>query len=205
MEASYLPLGDRGIWAWAALAFHEVALGLFLGFVVQFLIWAVQFAGQMVGFQMGFGIVSVIDPESGQQLSLIARYKALVALILFIVLDGHHLLLEALVYSFEILPAGSVLLSRLLFDEILRLSARIFVLGLMIGAPMMAALLLSEMGMGIVARTVPQMNIFIVGFPLKISVGLAMLALVLPYLVVFFDSRLQELARGLSDLLGRLM
>ena len=75
VSESYVPAGEHGIWHWLGMVFHESFLGLFLGFIIRLLMMGVQFAGQLIGFQMGFGIVSVLDPQSGQQQSLIANFK----------------------------------------------------------------------------------------------------------------------------------
>jgi flagellar biosynthesis protein FliR len=195
-----LPAGD-----WPLLAGRmavEMLFGLLLGFVAQLPIWAAQFAGQLIGFQMGFGIVSVLDPDAGGQQSLIAGLQQQVALLLFLVLDGHHMVLGALARSLELLPPGAVQLSPQLLDSGISLSAELLRVGLQLGAPVLAALFLSEVGLGVIARTVPQMNIFIVGFPLKIGVGLVMLALALPGFALLFSNRLDALAQTLLSLTG---
>lgn len=191
---------DWGPLAWRAMT--ETLFGLLLGFVAQLPIWAAQLAGQLVGFQMGFGIVSVIDPNSGDQQSVIAGLQQQAALILFLVLGGHHIVLESMARGLTLLPPGSVHLTPQLMDRGIRLSGELLVVGVRMGAPILAALFLTEVGLGVIARTVPQMNIFIVGFPLKIGVGIVMLGLALPSFALLFGEQLDGLAVTLLSLAG---
>ncbi len=151
---------------------------------------------------MGFGIVSVIDPESGQQLSLIARILQFSALMFFLVLNGHHLLIEALLDSYSWMASNNNLLQGDLMEAGIHLSGRLLYDGLRMSAPVLGALLLTEVGLGLVARMVPQMNIFIVGFPLKIGMGTLMLALAIPSMAILFGDLLEQGMQELAHLLS---
>lgn len=157
----------------------EMMVGALIALFVRMFFAGVQIAGQMIGFQMGLAIVNVIDPQTGTQASIVAQFGYLVALLIFLTINGHHALLMGLVKSFDILPVGGFGLTKVMVAHIIEMSARMFVLGVKIGAPAMAALLLTQAAMGVVAKTVPQMNILAVGFPVTIGVGLFMLGLVL--------------------------
>ncbi|MFA7329729.1 MAG: flagellar biosynthetic protein FliR [Candidatus Delongbacteria bacterium] len=194
------PLEPKGIWVLSGLIVQEVVLGLLLGFAAQMPILAMQAAGDMIGLQMGFGVAAVFDPDSGAQENLVASLLRNGALLLFLLFGGHHLVLQALADSFRTLPPGSLSLSPDLLDEGIRLTGHLLELGLRLGAPALAALLLVEVGLGLVARTVPQMNIFIVGFPLKIGLGFFMLAVTLPSMLLLFRQEIGQL----GALLGRL-
>jgi len=194
------PLEPRGFWNLAALVIHESLLGLMIGFAAQVPIWAMQAAGELIGLQMGFGIAAVIDPESGGQENVMASLLRNMALLLFLLAGGHQVVLEALGESLRTLPPGSMRLSPDLLDEGIRLSGHLLDLGLRLGAPAMAALLLTEVGLGLVARTVPQMNIFIVGFPLKIGLGFAMVAITLPGMLALFNQEIGSLSETLARL-----
>lgn len=186
------------------LAVQEVLLGLFLGFMAQFVFFAVQFAGQLVGMQMGFGIVGVLDPDSGAQISIIAQLQYTVAIVLFLLLNGHHLVLQSLWQSVELLPIGGAHLDGLLLEEGIRQSGRVLTLGVQLAAPVLAALLLAEVAMGVIARTVPQMNIFIVGFPVKIALGVFMLVMTLPMLGPWLDQQTRATATLLDAIVQHL-
>ncbi|NOZ57022.1 MAG: flagellar type III secretion system protein FliR [Calditrichaeota bacterium] len=180
----------------------EAAVGLLMGFVALLMFMAFQFGGQIVGFQMGFAIVNVIDPQSQQQISLIGSLEYTIAALLFLVLNGHHLLLMALARSFALVPPLSVSPDVEMYGGLVRMTSEVFVIGVRIAAPAMAALLLTNVALSIIARTVPQMNIFIVGFPIGIAVGLAALAFSTPMLVRIFGQLLSRLQLDLAALLA---
>lgn len=184
------------------LVVKEAAVGLVMGFVALLLFMSFQFGGQIVGFQMGFAIVNVVDPQSQQQVSLIGSLEYTIAALLFLVLNGHHLLLMALARSFTIVPPLSVSPDVEVYGGLVRMTSQVFVIGVRIAAPAMAALLLTNVALSIIARTVPQMNIFIVGFPIGIAVGLASLAFSAPLLVRIFGQLLSQLQTDLAAVLA---
>jgi flagellar biosynthetic protein FliR len=155
-------LNGMGLLTFIGLALPEILAGLVLGITTHFLFYGVEMAGQLIGIQMGFGIVAVLDPMTETQVSIISQLQYLFAILIFLSFNGHHFLLEGLAKSYSAAPLGGVSLSSGLVETV--------------------ALLLTEVALGILARTVPQMNIFIVGFPLKIGVGLLGLALSWPLL-----------------------
>lgn len=178
---------DSGLITLIALALPEIVAGLLVGMVTHFIFYGVELSGQYVGVQMGFGIVNVIDPQSEQQISIIAQVQYLFAMLIFLTFNGHHFLLSGLEQTFQAVPIGGAQLPSGLAVLFVKLMGDLFVAGVKIAAPIMAALFLMEVALGIVARTVPQMNVFIVGFPLKIGVGLLALALSWPMFVYILE------------------
>ncbi len=162
------------------LAVKEMMVGLMIGFVFYSLFIGVQMAGAFTGFQMGFMIVNVIDPASEQQISILAQFKFIMASLIFFLLDGHHMILQALVASYKLVPVGEAVFRYQIHTELARLIIGIFVIAIKLAAPVMATLVLTDVGLGVISRTVPQMNIFIVGFPLKIGLGLFFMGAALP-------------------------
>lgn len=158
----------------------EVLIGVVIGFTAQLIFAGIQLAGQLIGFQMGFAIVSVIDPANSMQVSVIAQFQYIVAVLLFLLMDGHHVFLYAIADSFRVLPPMGFHLSGPLLDALLKLIGNMFVVGIKVSAPIVAILFFVTIGMGLVARTVPQINVFIVGFPLQIAIGLIGVGLTLP-------------------------
>jgi len=171
-----------GLLGFMGLAMPEILAGLILGMTTNFIFYGVEMAGQLVGIQMGFGIVAVLDPMTETQVSIISQLQYIFAILIFLSLNGHHFLLEGLARSYQTAPLGGVTLPSGLLGIVVKLSGDIFVAAFKIAAPAMSALFLTEVALGIIARTVPQMNIFIVSFPLKIGVGLLALALSWPLL-----------------------
>lgn len=150
----------------------EFLVGAIIGFTTALLFTGIQASGQFVGVQMGFGIVNVLDPTTNQQVSIIGEFQYLLALLIFLAIDGHHFLLKALRRSFDLVPLSTGRISGICAERVIEMSADVFEIVIKIGAPVMVALFLVQIVTAILARTVPQMNIFIVGFPLKIGVGL---------------------------------
>jgi len=179
----------------------EIAAGLAIGFTAQLLFIGVQFAGDLIGLQMGFGIVNVMDPNSEAQVPLIGQYQIVLATLIFLALDGHHMVLSAISSSLHAVPLGQVNFTGTTADLIIRGGVNTLAHGIKLGAPCIVTLFLLDVAMGVVARTVPQMNIFIVGFPLKIGGGLLMLSASLPLFAYVFAKLLGNLDTQINSLI----
>ncbi|MCK5526502.1 MAG: flagellar type III secretion system protein FliR [Candidatus Latescibacteria bacterium] len=190
--------------SYLVLLTRETIVGLLMGYVLLLFFIGVQFSGQLVGMQMGFGIVNVLDPMSSTQISIIGEFQYLIAMLLFLAVRGHHLLIQALVQTFEWIPVGGVRLPPSLAEGLIRISAQVFVTAIKLGAPMIVTLFLTSVALGIVARTVPQMNVFIVGFPVKIAIGLLMLGISFPFFYYVFARLLTDVWIDLEGIIGAL-
>ena len=185
----------------ALLAAGEMMIGAIMGLVVRMLIASVQILGQFAGFQMGFAVANVIDPSGGEQVSVLAQFCYLMAFLTLLIVDGHMLLIGALKDSFTLVPPGSFTISSLLFETMMTHAKEMFALALKMGAPLIGVLLFTQVAMGIVAKTVPQMNILIVGFPVTISVGMIFLALIMGTMIPILTGRFQGLGEMMRQLL----
>jgi flagellar biosynthetic protein FliR len=145
--------------------------------------------------------MEVIDPNSSQGVSIIGQFQFILALLIFLAIDGHHLLINAVVQSFAIVPLGHVAISGATAEIMTRICVDIFAIAVKLSAPVIVTLFLTDVALGIIARTVPQMNVFIVAFPLKIGAGLLILAASLP----FFNYVLGKLILGMDRDLLRLI
>ncbi len=164
----------------------EIIVGYIIGFAVYVLLAAIQLAGQVMDMQMGFAIVNVVDPQSGAQIPLMGNLTQILALLMYLAVDGHHYLLQAIVHSYKVIPVLGLNLSGEFYQIIVDISVYMFVIAVKIAAPILVVTMTTDIAMGFVARTVPQMNVFIVGLPLKIIVGLLALCMFLPvYLWIF--------------------
>ena len=179
----------------------EVLIGVILGLSARLLLTSLQIMGQMAGFQMGFAVANVIDPMSGMQISVLGQFVYLVGILVFLAVGGHHMFIRALADSFTLVPPGDFGLSTGLFKQMMALASKMFYLAVRIGAPIIGALLFTSVIMGVLAKTVPQMNILIVGFPLKITVGLVMLAATMTVLVPVMVKVFKNLGAVLTGLL----
>lgn len=180
----------------------EIFIGLLIGFAARMIFAGIQMAGDMIGFQMGLSIANIIDPMTSEQVSIITELQYLIAMLVFLAVDAHHIFFAAIIQSYSVVEPLSFHLSGPLMQLILNISKEMFVIGLKIAAPIMAVMLFTNVGLGIVARTVPQINIFIVGMPLQIAIGLVFLGITAPLFIkmtqglfVHFDAKLVALLR----------
>lgn len=189
----------------AAVVALELLLGMLLGLVTRLIFAAVEFGGQVVGLQMGLGIVSILDPQFETQVSIVSQFQALLATLLFLSLGGDHLLLDAFVGNLQRVPPGHLLVGGPVIGALIALTGEVFRLGLQLAAPVVVALLATQVVLGVFARSVPQMNMLILGFPLQILVGFGVLGLALAHweraLARGFSDTF-EVLRGLASLLG---
>lgn len=151
---------------------QEVMIGAMIGLVVRLLFAGIQLAGEMIGFQMGLTIANVIDPVSSNQISIISQMLYLFAILIFWAMDGHHTVFHALAESFALIPPFGMRLSEPLGRFTLDQAVAMFRMALLFGAPMIVSLVLATLVIGLIARTVPQMNVFMVALPAKIWIGL---------------------------------
>lgn len=179
----------------------ETAVGVLIGFFTVLVFVAVQFAGHLMDIQIGFGIVNIIEPQSGTQVSLIAQFIYLFAILIFLLFNGHHILIKALMSSYNVVPLAGFGFSGKLMESLTLAATEMFVVGIKIAMPALGVLFLAEVAMAFVARTVPQINVFIVGFPVRIALGLVFVGLSLPFFVYVFKGMLISLERDLSVLL----
>ncbi len=189
------------LWGFAPLIVGELMIGTILGFTVRLLLTAVQIMGQLAGFQMGFAVANVLDPMGGGQVSVLAQLCYLMAMLVMFAVGGHLVFFEAMADSLRLVPPGHFTLTRALYDQVLDLSGQMFMLALRMGLPVIGALLFTQVGMGILAKTVPQMNILMVGFPITITVGLVFMTITLLVMLPV----LSHIFGGLGTLLTNLL
>jgi flagellar biosynthetic protein FliR len=175
----------------------ELGIGVLIGFVAQMMFAGIGLGGELVGFQMGLGVANVFDPLTNTQVSLVGQLKTVIALMLFVGMDGHHMFIEALVKSYDLVAPGAGVLRQGGVDAYMSLAAKMFGVGIQIGAPLIVALLAANFAIGLVARAVPQVNVFVVGYPFTIGLGLLLMTLALPFLV----ESIMVLHHGLEEMI----
>lgn len=180
----------------------EFLLGLILGWVCSLIFSAVQTAGLLLDMQIGLGIVNVLDPQFGQQIPLVGNFKYILALLTFLATNGHHIFLAALFNSFKLVPVAGVTFQVSLSELISDMVFAVFITALKISLPVLVAILLTDVALGILAKTMPQMNIFVVGIPVKILVGLFILALALPFYIAFLEVGFNAMYKDIYRILG---
>ncbi len=169
LKGSGVPTSPSGL---VQLTLGELMVGLMLGILLQIFFEGVRMLGEVVGLQTGFSITNILDPQSGVQISVLSDMAYLMCMVLFLILNGHHILLNSIRESFEIIRVGSVGLSEEAFKDVMGKLGDMFIIAIKLAAPAMACLLLVNMALGIITKLIPQMNVMIVAFPVQIVVGL---------------------------------
>jgi len=166
------------------LIINELLVGLIIGFISYIFFTALYLTGQIVSMQIGFGMVNVMDPQSNVQIPVMGNFYYIIALLIFLLINGHHMLIEALVSSYELLPIGYSIFQLEILDQMIRIFGQVFIIGFKISSPILATIILADVLLGVLARTMPQMNVFIVGMPLKIMVGIVAVIVMMPLFII---------------------
>lgn len=172
-----LSVSDYGI-----MVAKELTLGFLIGYMVIIFTEILRLAGNLVGMQIGFSFVQVADPASSQGLGIVSEFFQLTGTLMFLIIGGHLMILQAFFQSFDMVPVAGFNFNKSMVEEVVLFSRMIFICGTQIAMPIIAIILVGDVGLGIIARTVPKMNIFQIGFSLKIIGGLSILIILMPYL-----------------------
>jgi len=183
------PMPDVGLGSWHGLfiLIQQLLIGMAIGFIMRIVFAAVEAAGEIVGLQMGLGFASFFDPQSAGQTIVISQFFNLLASLLFLAVNAHLLLLGILVESFKSLPISPQPLSTAGFYSVANYGSVVFSVGLQLALPLIAILLMTNLALGILTRSAPQLNIFAIGFPITLGVGLIALDITLPYFTPQFE------------------
>lgn len=172
---------------------QQVGIGLAIGFTVRLVFAAFELAGQVVGFQMGLGFAAFFDPSTSAQSSAMGRFYANMAALLFVVLNGHLMVLMAVIHSFTAFPVDQNFIQALGTMKLYSLGADLFASAFWIALPVIAMLMFANLALGIVSRVAPQMNIYAIGFPVTLAVGLIGVAATLPMLEQPFSALMERM------------
>ncbi|MDF9841369.1 MULTISPECIES: flagellar biosynthetic protein FliR [unclassified Paenibacillus] len=187
------------------LIIREVLIGLLLGFIGYLMFMTIQTAGSFIDIQIGFAIANVIDPLTGTSAPIFGNFKYMIALTMFVIMNGHHHLLNAIVYSYDWVPIDNILFFKMLdgslSDFLVRSFAQSFMLAFQMSAPLVTALFLTDVGLAFLARTAPQYNVFVIGVPLKIIIGLALFLILMPGLAYLFQNLYDIMFESMQNLL----
>jgi len=178
----------------------EASIGLFMGLAVFLVFSAVQLGGQIVDMRMGFRIANVVDPFSGVDSPVIGQLKNIFVTLIFLALNGHLLLIKHLYQSFEIIPPGRVNFSSELWQYFFGRSADMFLLAVKIALPIAGAIFFIDIILAFLARSVPQMNLFIIGLPIKIMAGLILIFVLMPVLNHYYAEILMDVINEIPAL-----
>ena len=183
----------------------EFLVGLVIGLAVRFIFAGIELAGELIGTQMGLSMIQLFDPMSAHQVPLISQFQTVLASLIFLALNVHATVVRVIAESFELIPPFGAHLSSALLEEVLRLSQGLFVIAMKLAAPILAVVFLVNVGLAIMGRSVPQLNVFVTSFPVTIAAGLFVMGAALPYGARLLESEydgLYETVYGLMRQLG---
>lgn len=187
--------------AFSLLGASELLIGLLIGFVMTLVFAAIQVGGQLMDMQTGFGMMNVFNPAMETQFPIFGFFFFILAVLFLLITDGHHVMLRALVSTFDRVPLGGFAARPRLLLEVSRLGRVMFIDGLMLAAPVAAAMLLAYVTMGLLGRVVPQIHLFVVGFPVTIATGLFVVGMVIHVYLRLLDGMFSEMFRNVAFLI----
>ncbi len=178
----------------ALLLAQETILGLLVGFLAQLVFMAAEFAGSLIGYQMGFAAANIFDPTTQRQVALISQFQGVFTILLFLALDVHHLFFAAIVASFEMLPPGTLNLAGGAIPMVMEVANHSLVLSIQLVAPILALLILSNLTLGVLSRVFPQLNAFMLSFPINIGVSFIVMGMTLGLFATMLGREFSALA-----------
>ncbi|HEI8866158.1 TPA: flagellar type III secretion system protein FliR [Serratia odorifera] len=187
-----------GLW----LAIQQILIGVALGLTMQFAFAAVRTAGEVIGMQMGLSFATFFDPSGGPNMPVLARLLNLLALLLFLAFDGHLWLISLLADSFHTLPIQAQPLNGNGFLALTQAGSLIFINGLMLALPLICLLLTLNLSLGLLNRVTPQLSVFVIGFPVTMTIGILTLGLMMPMLAPFCEHLFGEVFDRLATVIG---
>jgi flagellar biosynthetic protein FliR len=179
----------------------EAITGLIIGFMLQFVFWGVSYAGTLIGFDMGLTMAEVFNPASEESNNVVGEFLYYGALMMFFLINGHHYLISSLKHSFSVIPLGKFTLTKPVYDLIVIYSASIFVIAVKIASPIMVSFFLITIAEGVIARIIPQMQVFFVTQPLRIGIGILMISAITPIYLYVIKNLLQDYESKLYNLI----
>lgn len=196
LDKSHIQVDTRFL-ALSLLAIKELITGLLMGFCVNLVFHGIAFAGMFIGQDMGLSMANVFNPTEGTDANVIGEVFNILAILLFFLIDGHHYIIRGVVSSLKVVPLGSYTLNSAVFDLFIKYTAAVFVIAVKIASPIMVSFFLVHLAEGIVARVIPQIQVFFVTQPLMIGAGLLFIISLLPVYVFF----IKYLLKSYEDLL----
>lgn len=184
-----------------AYAAREVLVGVFLGFFCRLFFFAISVAGEIIGLSSGLASAQIFNPAMGTQTNVLEQFQTLLATLLFLALNAHHVFFEGLIRSFQVLPIGQMTFNMAVADNLIRLSQQIIVLGLQIAAPVVLSVFLSNIAMGIIGKAVPQMNVLMTSMQVTILLTLAILIITIPLTLTYMGNVLDRMTGELFEVL----
>lgn len=178
---------------YVAFVAKELAIGIIMGYVTYIIMSGIYLAGQIIDNQVGFGYANVLDPITNIQVPLTSNFYYTYIILIFLLINGHHMLIRALFYSYKVIPLGQLTFSSDVITELGTIMGEMFAIALRISAPIIAAIFIADVVLGVLTKTIPEMNVFILGMPIKVFLGL--------FIITITISNAVPIAEGLTSLM----
>lgn len=192
---------EFSIWFLVINAFKEIISGLIIGFMIHFIFYGVSFAGTIIGFDMGLAMATMFNPAEEIQNNVVGEFLYIAAILVFFLINGHHYIIRGLVYSYSVIPIGKFTINGSVFHLLIKYSASVFIIAVKIASPILVSFFLIHIGEGILAKVIPQLQVFFITQPLKIIVGFFLLTSLVPIYIYV----LKNLLKGYEDNLFNLV
>jgi flagellar biosynthesis protein FliR len=187
-----VPAAVLDTWFGLGLIAKEIMIGLAMGFATRIAFAAIDFAAELISLQMGLGFATFFDPQTADQTSGVGRFLNVMATLVFLALNAHLMIIGALAESFRVMPLDGAVFSGGAAHGMVEAGGAIFSFGLALALPVVGALLVTNLALGILTRAAPQLHLFAVGFPISLAVGFLLLAMTVPYLTPIFERMFQH-------------
>ncbi len=204
IAAGKAPVINADLISLGVMVLREVAVGLTIGFATSLVFVGVRFAGELISVDSGLSIASLFDPEMNSQSSVISEFLYLIMLMVFLLVNGHHFVLEALYLSYAAVPIGDFAFNGTAAQLLIKLSGFTFIVAMKLAAPVMVAMFLVNVALSILSRVMPQMNIFTLAFPIHIGAGFFAMMVASPLLVLVFKNLLAGFEESVFELVKAL-
>ncbi|MGK9174180.1 flagellar type III secretion system protein FliR [Yokenella regensburgei] len=204
--APTLPVNNTTIFSASAvwMIFQQMLIGIALGFTMQFAFAAIRTAGELIGLSMGLSFATFVDPTNHLNMPVLARLVDMLVLLLFMTFNGHLWLISMLVDTFHTLPVGGDPINSNAFMALTRAAGMIFLNGLMLALPIITLLLTANLALGLLNRMAPQLSVFVIGFPITLSVGMLLMMAMMPLIAPFSERLFSEIFNLLADIVSEL-
>lgn len=196
-----MPAVAPGSWIGMAILAQQMLIGLLLGFTLRIAFAAIDVAGELIGMQMGLSFAVFYDPQAGGQTPVLAEFLGLITTLIFLALNGHLLSLSVIAESFRLLPVGTTPFGAGGFAAFLAWSSTLFSAGLLLALPLITALLIANLAMGVLARVAPQLNVFAVGFPVTLMAGFVVMMFMIPYFGAAMEKLFDAAFRAMAEIM----
>lgn len=182
----------------------EVLIGLILGFISEVVFFTIQIAGGLMDLQMGFAMANIIDPRTGVYVPITGTFKNILATLYFLSINGHHMLIKGMISSYKAIPVDRMWAAfgdEQVFLQVAKVFGNMFSGAMLMAAPIVVALFLVDLSIGIIARSVPQFNIFVVGLPIKMIASFLLLIVVMPAFFMVLSGLFEKMFMAMAEMM----